>query len=106
MRSVVAPGPVKRSPHSEALQHRPEEPRAGPEEPGASFSHVMRRLAGEVDRGEGVVSQALRGNPYADDAKGMIALQAGVYRYVEAVDLVSRLVDRAAGAVKTTLQNQ
>jgi hypothetical protein len=70
------------------------------------FSTVMRRLAGEVDRGERVVTQALRQGPGANDVRAMIALQAGVYRYVEAVDLVSRLVDRAAQAVKTTLQNQ
>ncbi|MBI5537080.1 MAG: hypothetical protein HY898_30440 [Deltaproteobacteria bacterium] len=106
MRAVVAPRPITHTPRPEAIRDRAEQPRAEPQEPQASFSHVMRRLAGEVDRGESVVSHALRGNPYADDAKGMLALQAGVYRYVEAVDLVSKLIDRAAGAVKTTLQNQ
>jgi hypothetical protein len=29
-----------------------------------------------------------------------------MYRYVEAVDLASKLVDRATGAVKTVLQSQ
>lgn len=71
-----------------------------------SFGRVMNRLAVEVDKGERVVRVALRGNPYADDDRGMIALQAGVYRYVEAVELCTKLVDRAAGAVKTTLQSQ
>lgn len=71
-----------------------------------SFGRVMKRLAAEVDKGERVVRVALRGNPYADDDRGMIALQAGVYRYVEAVELCTKLVDRAAGAVKTTLQSQ
>jgi hypothetical protein len=37
---------------------------------------------------------------------GLIALQAGVYRYSEAVDLASRLVDRATSSVKTVLQGQ
>jgi hypothetical protein len=36
----------------------------------------------------------------------LIALQAGVYRYGEAVDLASRLVDRATTSVKTVLQGQ
>lgn len=71
-----------------------------------SFHRVLHRLASEVDRGERVVRTALRGNPYADDTRGMIALQAGVYRYVEAVELCTKLVDRAAGAVRTTLQSQ
>jgi hypothetical protein len=74
--------------------------------PESSFSEVMRRVATQVDRGEAVVNHALRASPYTDDPKGMIALQAGVYRYVEAVDLVTRVVDRATTAVKTTLQNQ
>jgi hypothetical protein len=38
--------------------------------------------------------------------EALIALQAGIYRYSEAVDLVTKLVDRATQAVKTTLQNQ
>ena len=34
----------------------------------------------------------------------LIALQAGVYRYSEAIDLASRAVDRATSGVKTVLQ--
>lgn len=75
-------------------------------QPEQSFKSVFDRLASEVDSGERVVRTALRGNPYADDERGMIALQAGVYRYVEAVELCTKLVDRATGAVRTTLQNQ
>lgn len=71
-----------------------------------SFQQVLRRLAGEVDRGESVVSHALRASPTGDDTRSMIALQAGVYRYVEAIDLCTKLVDRAASAVRTTLQSQ
>jgi len=36
----------------------------------------------------------------------LIALQAGVYRYGEVVDLASRLVDRATSSVKTVLEGQ
>lgn len=97
MRSSIVKGPSHTTP-------RPQAPIAP--DPGGSFSEVMKRLGKEVDRGERVVHHALDGNPFANDAQGMIALQAGVYRYVEAVDLVSRLVDRATGAVRTTLQSQ
>ena len=34
----------------------------------------------------------------------LIALQAGIYRYTEAVDLAAKLVDRTTAAVKRTLQ--
>lgn len=73
---------------------------------GVSFSDVLIRLAGELDRGEKTVNLALKGgnDPSADMA--MIALQAGVYRYTEAVDLCTKLVDRATNAVRTTLQAQ
>jgi hypothetical protein len=36
----------------------------------------------------------------------LIALQAGVYRYSEAIDLASRLVEHATSGMKTVLQGQ
>ena len=36
----------------------------------------------------------------------LLALQAGVYRYSEAVDLSAKLVDRATSGVKTVIQGQ
>jgi hypothetical protein len=36
----------------------------------------------------------------------LIAIQAGVYRYTQELELASKLVDKASGAVKTTLQSQ
>ena len=71
-----------------------------------SFSAVMARLGQRIDQGQRDVDRAARGGPGSNDPAAMIALQAQVYRYVEAVDLASKLVDRVAGAVKTTLQGQ
>ena len=105
MRSVMPAERIGSHPSATLPPRGIERPASQPDSPD-SFAQVMRNLATRVDQGESVVSHALQGNPYDSDAKGMIALQAGVYRYVEAVDLVSRLVDRATGAVKTTLQNQ
>jgi len=50
---------------------------------------------------QGVVS----GRAGALGAAELIALQAGIYRYTELVDLTSKFVDRAANAVRTTLQS-
>ncbi|MGA2451612.1 MAG: hypothetical protein ABTD50_23385 [Polyangiaceae bacterium] len=36
----------------------------------------------------------------------LIALQAGVFRYSEVVDLSSRLIDHATSGLKTVLQSQ
>jgi hypothetical protein len=59
-----------------------------------------------VERGEGLVRRALSVQSGALGPAELIALQAGVYRYTEAVDLTARLVDHATGALKTVLQSQ
>lgn len=71
---------------------------------GGSFSEVLERLGAQVDRDEGLVKRAVAGGHSGMDAGDLIALQAGIYRYTEAVDLAAKLVDRASSAVKTTLQ--
>ena len=100
--SVSEPSPnVDRSPASPSLEQRP----AGL---AAPFMQLLRGLGRELDRGENMTETAIRG---AGGHGGMsparlIALQAGIYRYSEAVDLVTKLVDRGTQAVRTTLQNQ
>jgi hypothetical protein len=102
-RSAETVAPLRPSPPPGPVSDPPS--RAGP---GASFGQVLRGLAGELDRGEALTERAIRGggsqSGMSPDA--LIALQAGVYRYSEAVDLVTKLVDRGTQAVKTTLQNQ
>lgn len=71
---------------------------------GASFSKVLDGLGREIDRGEAMSARALRGGDLS--ASELLALQAGIYRYSEAVELTTKFVDRLTGAVKTTLQSQ
>lgn len=71
--------------------------------PQASFSHALRRAGQAVDGGERLMAEASRGNLGGLDSAQLIALQAGIYRYSEAVDLLAKLVDRAATAVKTVV---
>jgi hypothetical protein len=76
----------------------------------SAFAAVLRGIGREVQHGESLVRSAL-GAARSGVTGGMqpgelIALQAGVYRYGEAVDLASRLVDRATSSVKTVLQGQ
>jgi hypothetical protein len=98
-RPVPAPPPARAPPPTDAAA-----PRAG----DASFAAVLKGLGQEVQRGESLMHTALgagrsgRELPAAD----LIALQAGVYRYGEVVDLASRLVDRATSSVKTVLEGQ
>ncbi len=66
------------------------------------FSKAMRGLAREIDVGEKQVASASQLHSY--DTASLIALQTGIYRYTEAVDLASKIVDRATNAVRTVLQ--
>lgn len=74
-----------------------------PEERRERFRSALEGWGREIDRGEALVRSSLGGGAHLG-AGELIALQAGIYRYSEAVDLAAKLVDRAASAVKTTLQ--
>jgi hypothetical protein len=73
----------------------------------SAFGRLLHGLGDEVQRGETLVRGAIasaRGGELS--TASLIALQAGVYRYSEVVDLAARLVDHATTAVKTVVQNQ
>jgi hypothetical protein len=72
------------------------------------FARILHGLGREVDRGEKLVQRALGGAAGGQELGSLelLALQAGVYRYSEAVDLSAKLVDRATSGVKTVLQGQ
>ena len=86
-------------------------PLAGPPDATPSpsrFGQLLRGMGHELDRGEALAERAIHGGAGGGSMspEALIALQAGIYRYSEAVDLVTKVVDRATQAVKTTLQNQ
>ncbi len=70
------------------------------------FAKILSGLGKEVDRGEVLVKNATAGSGKDLGNGELLALQAGVYRYSEAVDLAAKLVDRASSGVKTVLQGQ
>jgi len=73
------------------------------EQSESSFERLLRGLGRQIEQGERAVRTAQ--SAYANlDAAELIALQAGIYRYGEAVDLAAKLVDRATSAVRTVLQ--
>jgi hypothetical protein len=83
------------SPAPAVHQVRPVTPTESP------FSRAVRGLGREIDVGEAQVKSASQLHDY--DTATLIALQAGIYRYTEAVDLASKIVDRATSAVHTVL---
>jgi hypothetical protein len=82
--------------------------RAEPESEGedlspSAFRRVLDGLSVSIDAGERIVARAASGYSSLDSSE-LIALQAGIYRYSEAVDLTAKLVDRTTSAVRTVLQ--
>jgi hypothetical protein len=71
-----------------------------------SFASVVQNIGREAQRGEHLVEQVLgiARNGQKIEPADLLALQAGIYRYGEVVDLTSKLVDRATQAVKTVTQ--
>lgn len=97
----------KPAPHHSALNHsaRPHpEPRRS--ERGASFADALRQYAERVAEGDRATRTALRPGRAPLDQAQLLALQAGVYRFSQEVELGSRVLDRAIGALKQVLQSQ
>ncbi len=70
------------------------------------FGRVLQGIGRELARGEATTRSAIASitSGVQVDPCQLIALQTGVYRYSEAIDLASRLVDHVTGGVKTVLQ--
>jgi hypothetical protein len=101
-------GPIKKEPvgHTKERPAPPEPKEAS--EPMSPFARILRGLGREVDHGEKVVNRALNAGAGGQElgTGDLLALQAGVYRYSEAVDLSAKLIDRGTNGVKTVLQGQ
>jgi len=83
-------------------------PKKEESEPMSPFARILRGLGHEVDQGEKMVNRALHAGGGGQELapQDLLSLQAGVYRYSEAVDLSAKLVDRGTNGVKTVLQGQ
>jgi len=103
IREAHAPLPQideRSAPERPAPTHLP-----GREAPSA-FAAVMQRFSKEADRGEATVHRVLDAARHAVplDPASLLALQAGIYRYGETMDLAARIVDKVSGGAKTILQ--
>ena len=74
----------------------------------SALGEAMRDAARGIDRGQRMVDSVIRaarsGRVFSQEE--LIAIQAGVYRYTQELELASKLVDKATGAVRQTLQSQ
>jgi hypothetical protein len=69
---------------------------------------ALRASVRSIVRGErlvsGVIDAARHGATFSNEQ--LIAIQAGVYRYTQELELAGKLVDKATSAVRQTLQSQ
>jgi hypothetical protein len=69
------------------------------------FTELVHALGHEAERGEATVRSVMRGAVGRDlSSTDLLALQAGIYRYGETIDLAAKLVDKAGTDVRTVLQ--
>lgn len=91
---------------ADALRAAREAPPA-PAEYAASET-ALRASVHSIAQGErllqGVIQAARHGTAFSNEQ--LIAIQAGVYRYTQELELAGKLVDKATGAVRQTLQSQ
>lgn len=82
--------PVSPAPKAEAGERSP-------------FQRLVDGLGKEINSGERTIQGALAAGGGDMEPGQLLALQAGVYRYGEAVDLASKLIDRTSSGVKTII---
>jgi hypothetical protein len=86
-------------------EHPPENAPGGATSEPSAFAKMLDGLGREVNQGEAMTRTALR-QPHNLGPSELLALQAGIYRYNESIDLASRLVVGASNSLHTVLQNQ
>jgi len=79
-------------------------PPAPPDGPTVSVSQLVSDLEQQRRDIDRLIGQATRGRSFSPAQ--LLALQSRVYTYSQEMEVVSRMVDRAVSAVKTTLNTQ
>ncbi len=81
--------------------------RGRPSLTGRAFADLLADAARHLDAGrrqvDGALASARRGDLSPEQ---LLAIQAGVYRYTQEVELASKVVDRVTNGIKTVLQSQ
>lgn len=77
------------------------------EKTGSTVSMVTK-MVDDLERGQGVMeqilSEGLSGKEFSSSE--LIALQAGIYRYSQELDLTAKVVEKATTGLKDTLRTQ
>lgn len=76
--------------------------------PNDAAERILHDASASIERGErllnGVIRAAERGRSFTNEE--LIAVQAGVYRYTQELELAGKLVDKLTSAIRQTVQSQ
>ena len=107
---------VQRPPAPDLAQPKPPAPRVdrrprldsprppAPAAPSAPVRALLERTLSSETRVDTLLAAAARGKTFSPGE--LLALQASVFRYSQAVEVVSRATDKLVGAVKQTMGTQ
>lgn len=91
---------------------RPQPPPDAPERAISSaapqqsrFAEMLGGLTADLDTGQKLMSRVVRSGAQMSPQQ-LLAVQAGIYRYSETLELAAKVVDKASNAIRTTLQSQ
>ncbi len=108
IRAELEPAPQRRESPSRSFADHLEATEAPPTDEPSPVLDAIGDAVRSIGRGErfvdGAIARARRGKDL--EPGQLLALQAGVYRYTQELELAAKLVDKATGAVKQTLQSQ
>jgi hypothetical protein len=80
------------------------------QKPGASkMADGLSRMLGDMEKGQGIldklINQGLSGKEKMDNNQ-LLALQAGMYKYTQELELTGKVVEKATTGLKDTLKTQ
>lgn len=106
---TAEPKPVDRKATNKTFRlDGPASPTAGPAEPPRTAPTAVARTLEQLEKQrrsiDRLLDQAARGRDFSPGQ--LLRLQTTVYRYAQDLELLSRVVDRTVGALKTTLNTQ
>lgn len=75
---------------------------------GAKGQNIAVKMMGDIEKGQGVmdrlISEGLSGRNFQNSE--LLALQAGMYKYTQELELTGKVVEKATSGLKDTLKTQ
>jgi len=80
----------------------------GAQQETSRATFMMSNMVSEMEKGQGLLDKLINGGLHGAKFNNteLLALQAGMYKYTQELDLTGKVVDKATQALKDTLKTQ